>query len=106
MVPPKKCDVETRWKDIKQVNQYKYLGIELTRTLRWKPYINRILAKAKRNMTQALAMGVSGGFMSVRLACIVWMSLVRSIIEYGCEIWGEKKFKELEKLQLTWEREY
>src|SRR5690349_7714712 len=65
--------------NIKQVTQYKYLGIELTRTLRWRPYINRVLGKAKRNMTQALAMGVSGGFMSTRLACIVWKSLVRSI---------------------------
>ena len=86
---------------IKQVTQYKYLGIELTRTLKWRPYINRVLQKAKRNMTQALAMGVSGGFMSIRLACIVWKSLVRSIIEYGCEIWGDKQFKELDKLQVA-----
>ena len=39
--------------------------------------------------------------MSTRLACIVWKSLVRSIIEYGCEIWGDKKFVDLEKLQLA-----
>ena len=46
-------------------------------------------------------MGISGGFMTVRLANIVWMSLVRSIIEYGCEIWGDRKVIEFEKLQLT-----
>jgi hypothetical protein len=86
---------------IKQVTQYKYLGIELTRTLKWNPYIKRILEKAKRNMTQALAMGIRGGFMSIRLANIVWMSLVRSIIEYGCEIWGEKDVVEFEQLQLN-----
>jgi len=85
---------------IKQVSQYKYLGIELTRGLSWRPYIKRIIAKAKRNMTQVLAMGVSGGFMSSRLANIVWMSLVRSILEYGCEIWGEKEMIEFEKLQV------
>lgn len=85
---------------IKQVNQYKYLGIELTRTLLWSTYIKRILAKARRNMTQALAMGISGGFMTVPLANTIWMSLVRSIIEYGCEIWGEKEYEEFEKLQL------
>ena len=46
-------------------------------------------------------MGISGGFMTVRLANIVWMSLVRSIIEYGCEIWGDRKVIEFEKLQLA-----
>ena len=61
--------------DIEQVGQYKYLGIELTRTLRWNMYLKRILTKAQRNMTQALAMGVSGGFMSSRLANIIWMRL-------------------------------
>ena len=29
------------------------------------------------------------------------MSLVRSIIEYGCEIWGDGMFIELEKLQIS-----
>lgn len=98
--PPRNVVWRLGGNNINQVTRYKYLGIELTRTLRWRPYIDRILKKAKRNMTQALAMGVSGGFMTVRLACIVWKSLVRSIVEYGCEIWGDKKFVELEKLQV------
>lgn len=85
---------------IRQVTQYKYLGIELTRTLRWAPYRKRILRKARRNMTHALSMGISGGFMSTKMATVIWMSLVRSIIEYGCEIWGERDFSEFEKLQL------
>jgi hypothetical protein len=75
---------------IKQVTQYKYLGIELTRTLNWNPYLKRVLAKAKRNMTQSMAMGISGGFMTPRLANIFWTSLVRSLLEYGCEIWRRK----------------
>ena len=78
---------------IQQVDQYKYLGVELTRTLRWKPYLQRVLAKAHRNMTQSMAMGVSGGFLTPRLANVIWMTLVRSIIEYGCEIWERKNLK-------------
>ena len=39
--------------------------------------------------------------MSTRLANIIWMSLVRSIIEYGCEIWGEGKHVDLEKIQIA-----
>jgi hypothetical protein len=99
--PPRNVTWKLGDNNIKQVTQYKYLGIELTRTLKWRPYIKRVLAKARRNMTQALAMGVSGGYMSTRLACVVWKSLVRSIIEYGCEIWGDKIFIELEKLQVA-----
>ena len=97
--PPRHVKWKLGESEIEQVRQYKYLGIELTRTLRWNVYLKRVLAKAHRNMTQALAMGVSGGFMSTRLANIIWMSLVRSIIEYGCEIWGDGCFVDLEKLQ-------
>jgi hypothetical protein len=38
--------------------------------------------------------------MTTRLARIIWMSLVRSIIEYGNEIWGDKSNEDFEKLQL------
>jgi hypothetical protein len=50
-------------------------------------------------MTQALAMGVTGGFLTPRLSNIIWTSLVRSIIEYGCEVWAEERIVDLEKLQ-------
>ena len=95
-------DIEWRLGEnvIKQVTKYKYLGIELTRTLNWSPYLKRILKKAKRNMTQSLAMGIKGGFMTIRLANTIWTSLVRSIVEYGCEIWGDRPVPDLEKLQL------
>lgn len=85
---------------VKQGKQYKYLGIELTRTLNWSTYLKRIVSKAKRNLTQAMAMGISGGYMTVRMATIIWTSLVRSILEYGCEIWGEKRREEIEKIQI------
>lgn len=38
--------------------------------------------------------------MTTRLARIMWMSLVRSVIEYGNEIWGDKQTDDFEKLQL------
>ena len=98
--PPRNVEWKLGESTIKQVTQYKYLGIELTRKLSWSPYLQRILAKARKNMTQALAMGISGGFMTIRLANIIWMSLVRSLLEYGCEIWGERSVIAFEKLQL------
>ena len=37
--------------------------------------------------------------MTTRLVRIIWTSPVRSVIEYGSEIWGERSSR-LEKLQL------
>ena len=37
--------------------------------------------------------------MTPRLGNIMWMSLVRSVIEYGSEIWGERPVIEFDKLQ-------
>src|SRR4051794_34936527 len=64
--PPRTLVMTLGEHKLNTVRQYKYLGIELTRTLRWKPYIDRILDKARRNMTHVWAMGVRGGFMSVK----------------------------------------
>ena len=54
--PPRHVKWKLGESEIEQVGQYKYLGIELTRNLRWNVYLKRNLAKAQRNMTQALAM--------------------------------------------------
>jgi hypothetical protein len=63
---------------------YKYLGIELT----------------KRGHRKSLRHYVS--LWPELPACEHhWMSLVRSIIEHGCEIWGEGCFVDLEKLQIS-----
>ena len=51
-------------------------------------------------MTQVLGMGIRGGYTRIRLANIIWMSLVRSIVEYGCEVWGEKTYVDIENLQV------
>ena len=81
--PPRNVQWKLGGQPIKQATKYKYLGIELTRTLQWHVYLKRIISKARRIMTQALGMGIRGGYMRIRLAKIIWMSLVRSIVEYG-----------------------
>ena len=37
----------------------------------------------------------------MRFAIMVWKSLVRSIIEYGCEIWGDLSLPEFETFQVS-----
>src|SRR5688500_13561326 len=53
--PPRDLKMKLGHHTLKQVGQYKYLGIELTRTLRWHVYTKRILEKARRNMTHVWA---------------------------------------------------
>ena len=44
-------------------------------------------------------MGILGGFLTVKTSEVVWKSVVRSVLEYGCEIWGERLLPQFEKLQ-------
>ena len=97
--PPRNLKITLGECEIKTTNVYKYLGIELTRTLRWKPYTQRILEKAKRNMYKTWSMGVSKGFLNIKISVLIYQALVRSILEYGCEIWGEGCFLDFERLQ-------
>jgi hypothetical protein len=99
--PPRNLVMNLGEHKLKTVKMYKYLGIELTRTLDWRPYTKRILEKARKNMTQTWAMGISGGFMTVKTGELVWTSLVRSIVEYGCEVWGDISLTDFEDLQTT-----
>ena len=82
------------------VTCYKYLGIELTKTLNWRTYLKRITKKARRNMTKSFAMGIRTGHMSVGMSNNLWQTLVRPVVEYGSEIWGDCECKEIDKLQL------
>ena len=100
--PPRKLTLRVGEIEI----QYKYLGIELTRTLRWKPYTDRILEKANRNLQKSWAMGISGGYLGARTAMVIWSSLVRSVVEYGAEIWGEGLLPQFEKLQCRMDEKY
>jgi len=73
--------------EVRQLTRYKYLGVELTRTLDWSPHVKKSLARAKKNVAQIMAMGVSGGFLSPKLADHLWKSLAAqwstSAAKYG-----------------------
>jgi len=68
--------------------------------LNWRTYLKRITKKARRNMTKSFAMGIRTGHMSVEMSNNLWQTLVRPVVEYGSEIWGDCECKEIDKLQL------
>src|SRR5438105_1031942 len=84
---------------IKQVTVYKYLGIELDVQLTFKDFKKRIKEKARRNVSRVWTMGMYDGCLSVKACVNLYQALVRSILEYGCVIWGDEEWEEGERVQ-------
>ena len=97
--PPKNLTLQLGEHTLETVSCYKYLGIELTRTLKWTPYTERILEKATRNMQKTWAMGIPGGFLGIKVSVMKR----RSILEYGCEIWGLAPSQILRDCKYRWD---
>ena len=84
---------------IKQVDTYKYLGVELDTNLTFFDFKKRIKEKARRNVSRIWYMGMYDGCLSVKATVNLYQALVRSVLEYGCEIWGDEKWDEGERVQ-------
>jgi hypothetical protein len=50
-------------------------------------------------MSAVWGMGMYNGHLSVKASINVYEALVRSILEYGAQIWGDEEFEEGEKIQ-------
>lgn len=84
---------------IKQQESYKYLGIELDQKLSFKEFKERILSKARKCMSAMWGMGMADGSLSVKATINLYETCVRSIVEYGAQIWGVGTWDEAELLQ-------
>src|ERR1700722_6742460 len=85
--------------ELKVIQEYKYLGVVLDENFSWKTHLRKILDKARKRTRALCGMGIREG-VSVKAILRGWEVLVRPILEYGAEIWGEKKWKEGENLQI------
>src|SRR6185503_15826182 len=98
-----KCTCGFHWKLgdqlIKQVNSYKYLGGELDTKLTFSDFKKRIKEKARRNVSKVWSMGMHDGCLSVKGSINLYEALIRSVLEYGSEIWGNEEWKEGERVQ-------
>ena len=84
---------------LKQVNKTKYLGVYISEDLSWTPHIEYTTAKANR------ALGLLRRNLKhcdKKIKESAYMSMVRSILEYACEIWDpyeQKNIKAIERVQ-------
>jgi hypothetical protein len=81
------------------VSSHPYLGIELSFDLKWSKHIDKIEAKANR-LLGMLARVLKSADTKTRM--VAYNTLVRPVLEYGCQVWDpylKKDIKKLEKIQ-------
>jgi len=102
MIFGRKCNEKFRLgeNELEVVDSYKYLGLLLDKNFIWKQHLEKVLDKARKKMRSPCAMGLREEDISTRALLRGWDVLIRPLLEYGAEIWGEKNWKEGENLQI------
>jgi hypothetical protein len=78
---------------------YKYLGLDVYASLRWGQMQSRLYAKARAKVASAFGMANCAELLNVDFGVQLWRTLIRPILEYGVEVWGDDEWKEGEALQ-------
>jgi len=73
--------------------------MELDTQLTQEEFRKRIHDKARRNVSRVWSMGMRHGSLSVLAGINLYKALVRSILEYGAEVWKGIKWEEGERVQ-------
>lgn len=87
---------------LKQVEQFKYLGVDTHHALDWKPHLQRVTAKGTQRLPQLWRSG--GSFRGMRMSTGRRLAevIIRTAIEYGSELVcpPPSAFKRTESVQL------
>lgn len=81
---------------LKQVNNYKYLGVTFTTNLSWNSHIENICASAFRKLC-FLRHKLRNSPSSVKLLC--YQSYIRPKLEYACVVWDPYTKCNIDKLE-------
>ena len=84
--------------ELKIVENYKYLGLVLDSRFSFKTHLEKVEEKARKRTKALCGLGLSKGI-SAKALLRGWEVLIRPVLEYGAEIWGEKEWKGGEGLQ-------
>jgi hypothetical protein len=85
--------------ELKHVEGYTYLGMEMQRKRGWAVYKKRMIMKARRVFGLVKVMCRRNQWMSMKVKNMLWKGLMRPVMEYGSEVWGGKKWEEAEMMQ-------
>jgi hypothetical protein len=87
-------------KEVKVVKGYRYLGIEVKENLSWGKVKEIMIKSARRAMSATWGLGIQSGCMSVEGGVRIWKTMVRPMMEYAAEVWGDCVWGEAEKIQI------
>ena len=82
--------------DIERVDEYKFLGIYVDEHLTWKPHMNKILSKIRRNLGVVRKISC---FMNRKTLIQLFHSLIMSHIRYGIIVWHHGQIALRKKIQ-------
>ena len=82
---------------IARVYQYTYLGVTLSADLSWDKHIHVLCTKAKKMLGLLYRSFYPNSSASSLL--ILYISLIRPLLEYTCQVWNQYLTKNIEKLE-------
>ena len=90
--------------NIEEVDNFKYLGFTFNSNCNYKEHIRDLKRKGIYAAKQAWSLGEKRCRNDFRSRKMLYEYLVRSVIEYGVEIWGLEGVKEVEKIKTDYYR--
>lgn len=85
--------------EIKVVNKYKYLGIQLTPGLTFRPHLEEKFRAARHSINMVWRNFLSKKEISLSQKFKLFDAVSRAILCYGSQIWGYQSYDIVEKLQ-------
>ena len=86
--------------EIKITDQYRYLGVILNNNGSFKNHVIMLLEKADKCTYALLAKNREWKGFKPRLSLNLSNHLISPILSYGCEVWGNYDWAEIERLHL------
>lgn len=84
---------------MKVIMEYQYLGMILMEEGWWNKGRERLVMRGNRVLWKAVGLGMVGGGFSMKLACEMCEIMVRPVWEYAGEVFGGKRWEQVEVLQ-------
>lgn len=85
---------------LKNENKIKFLGIILDNKLTWRDHIQQIIDKCKKRINLMRCIAGNSWGASKKTLCYIYKALIRSRIDYGCEVYEAANKSNLKKLEI------